>query len=156
MDAIVKSSFLPFLIDNNMFYKKKYVDGMNAYIFNKNKDKKILHMELFSLDKFTYAINIKNEKTNFHRIMSGLLDIHCFFIKKSNTSMCSYVDEWNIFNQFNYIIKILIEKIVIYILYLINYFKKYLSKDFNDNLIVKIISKLTFDIFSLILENYCL
>jgi hypothetical protein len=156
MDAIVKSSFLPFLIDNNMFYKKKYVDGMNAYIFNKNKDKKILHMELFSFDKFTYAINIKNEKTNFHRIMSGLLDIHCFFIKKSNTPMCSYVDDWNIINTFNYSIKILFEKIVIYILYLINYFKKYLSKDFNDNLIVKIISKLTFDIFSLILENYCL
>jgi hypothetical protein len=156
MDAIVKSSFLPFLIDNNMFYKKKYVDGMNAYIFNKNKDKKILHMELFSVDKFTYAINIKNEKTNFHRIMSGLLDIHCFFIKKSNTPMCSYVDDWNIMNRFNYSIKILFEKIITYILYLINYFKKYLPKDFNDNLIVKIISKLTFDIFSLILENYCL
>ena len=156
MDAIVKSSFLPFLIDNNMFYKKKYVDGMNAYIFNKNKDKKILHMELFSLDKFTYAINIKNEKTNFHRIMTGLLDIHCFFIKKSNTPMCSYVDDWNIMNRFNYSIKILFEKIITYILYLINYLKKYLPKDFNDNLIVKIISKLTFDIFSLILENYCL
>ena len=39
--------------------------------------------------------NVKNEKTNFHRILSGLLDIHAFFIKGSNTSMCSYVNDWN-------------------------------------------------------------
>ena len=156
MDSIIKSCFIPFLIDDNMVYKKKYVDGMNPYIFEKTSDKKILHMELFSFDKFTYAINIKNEKTNFHRIMSGLLDIHCFFIKNSNTSMCSYVEDWNIINKFNYRLKIILEKIIIYILYLIHYFKKYLPKDFHDNLMIKIISKLAFDIFILILEKYCL
>jgi hypothetical protein len=156
IDTIIKSCFLPLLIDNNMFYKKKYIDGMNAYIFKKKNETKILHMELFSFDKFTYAINIKNEKTNFHRIMSGLLDIHCFFIKKSNTPMCSYVEDWNIINKCNYNVKVLFEVIITYILYLIHYFKKYVPKDLNNYLFVKIISKLTFDIFSIILENYCL
>jgi hypothetical protein len=155
-DTIIKSCYVPFLIDNNMMYKKKYIDGMNAYIFKKDSNKKILHMELFSFDKFTYAINIKNEKTNFHRIMSGLLDIHSFFIKKSNTSMCSYVEDWHIINKFNYNVKILVEKIVTYILYLISYFKKYIPIDIKDNLFVKIISKIIFDIFSTILENYCI
>lgn len=153
-DTIVKSCYIPFLIDNNVMYKKKYVDGMNAYIFNSETNKKILHMELFSFDKFTHTINIKNEKTNFHRIMSGLLDVHSFFIKNSSTPMCSYVEDWHIINKFNYNIKILFEKIIIYLLYLINYFKKYLPNDIKDNLFIKIISKIIFDIFTIILDNY--
>jgi hypothetical protein len=154
IDTIVKSCYVPFLIDNDIIYKKKYIDGINAYIFKKEPNKKILHMELFSLDKISYAINIKNENSNFHRIMSGMLDIHCFFIKKSSTYMCSYVEDWNVINKFNYNVKILLEKIITYILYLINYFKKYLPKDIKQNLFVKIISKIAFDIFSIILENY--
>lgn len=155
-DTIVKSSYVPFLIDNNLIYKKKYIDGMNAYIFRKEHNKKILHMELFSLDKFIYAINIKNEKTNFHRILSGLLDIHSFFIKKTSTHMCSYVDDWHILNKCKYNIKLLAEKIFIYFLSLVICLKKYLPKDIKDNIILKLLSKISFDVFSTILENYCL
>jgi len=155
-DAIIKSSYVPFLIDNELIYKKKYIDGMNAYIFKCEPNKKILHMELFSLDKFTYAINIKNEKTNFHRILSGLLDIHSFFIKKSSTSMCSYVDEWHILNKCKYNIKLISEKIFIYVLSLIIYLKKYLPKDIKNNIFIKLLSIISFDIFSTLLENYCL
>lgn len=156
IDTIIKSCYVPLLIDNNILYKKKYIDGINAFIFNKESNKKILHMELFSYDKIFNTINIKNEKTNFHRILSGLLDIHCFFIKNSNTTMCSYVDEWNITNKcFNYF-KLLFEIFVVNIIYFINYAKKYINHDIEDNLVFKIISKITFDIFSIILEKYCL
>jgi len=155
-NTIIKSCFVPLLIDNNIAYKNKYIDGINAYIFKQEQNKKILHMELFGYDKFIYAINVKNEKSNFHRILSGLLDIHSFFIKKSNTSMCSFVDDWNIINKCNYNAKLLFEKIVIYIIYFINYIKKYIHSDIKDNLIIKIISKISFDIFTLILQTYCL
>jgi len=156
IDTIIKSSFIPILIDNNILYKKKYIDGINAYVFKSSPNKKILHMELFSFDKFTNAINIKNEKTNFHRILSGLLDIHSFFIKKTSTSMCSYVDEWHILNKCKYNIKLVSEKIFVSILYLIIYFKKYLPKNIKNNIFIKLITKIIFDIFTIFLENYCL
>jgi len=156
IDTIIKSCYIPLLIDNNILYKNKYIDGINAYIFKKQIGKKILHMELFGYDKFFYALNIKNEKTNFHRILSGLLDIHSFYIKNSNTTMCSYVEDWSIINKFYYNIKLLFEIIIVYIMYLINYTKKYISDDIKNSLIVKIISKITFDIFSIVLEAYCL
>jgi len=156
IQSIIKSCYVPLLIDNNLLYKNKYIDGINAYIFKKENGKKVLHMELFSYDKFLNALNIKNEKTNFHRILSGLLDIHSFYIKKSNTAMCSYVEDWNIINKCHYKAKLLLEFIVVYVLYLINYTKRYISDDFKDNLIVKIISKISFEIFSVILETYCL
>jgi hypothetical protein len=156
IDTIIKSCYIPLLIDNNMLYKNKYIDGMNAFIFKKENNKKILHMELLGYDKFLYAFNIKNEKTNFHRILSGLLDIHSFFIKNSKTSMCSYVEDWNMINKCNHNLKLLFEIVFVYIMYLINYMKKYIPNDIKDNLIVKIISKINFDIFSIILESYCL
>ena len=156
IDTIIKSCYIPLLIDNNILYKKKYIDGITAYIFKSEPHKKILHMELLSYDKIFNSINIKNEKTNFHRILSGLLDIHSFFIKKSNTSMCSYVNDWGLINKCHYNCKLFIEKIIIIIIYFTNNLKKYISKDVKENLLFKISSKITFDIFSTILENYCL
>jgi hypothetical protein len=155
IDTIIKSCFIPFVIDNNMLYKNKYIDGINAYIFKKEPSKQILYMDLLGYDKFTYTLNIKNEKTNFHRILSGLLDIHCFFIKGSNTSMCSFVNEWNIIYYFNNKFKYLFEKIIVYIIFLINYYKKYLSHYLNNNVFIKILSKIIYDIFCIFLETYC-
>ena len=156
IDSIIRSCYIPLLIDNNLLYKNKYIDGINAYIFKKELNKKILHMELLSYDKVFNAINIKNEKTNFHRILSGLLDIHSFYIKQSNTSMCSYVNDWSIFNKFNYNIKLFFERIIVIILFLFNHIKKHIPNDINNNIIFKIMSKITFDIFSIFLETYCL
>jgi hypothetical protein len=156
IDTIIKSCYVPFLIDNNMLYKNKYIDGINAYIFKKEPNKKILHMELFSYDKFIYTLNIKNEKSNYHRILTGLLDIHSFYIKKSNTSMCSFINDWNIINKCHYNAKLAFEVIIFYILYFLNYIKQYLPEDIKDNIFVKIIYKICFDIFSILMDTYCL
>jgi len=156
IDTIIKSCYVPFLIDNNILYKNKYIDGINAHIFTIQPNKKILYMDLMGYDKFIYSLNIKNEKSNFHRILTGLLDIHSFYIKKSNTSMCSFVNDWNIVNKCYYNFRLLLEKIIIYIFILTNYFKKYISKDIKDNILFQILSKITFDIFSVILNNYFL
>jgi hypothetical protein len=154
--TIIKSCYVPFLIDNNMLYKNKYIDGMNAYIFKREPNKKILHMELFGYDKVIYCLNIKNEKSNFHRILTGLLDIHSFYIKKCNTSMCSFVEDWNMINKCNYNAKLVFELIIINVFYFINYIKKYLPDDIKDNIFIKIGSKISFDIFSIIMDTYFL
>jgi hypothetical protein len=157
-DTIIKSCFLPYLIDGNFLYDNKYIDGMNPYIFNMVPDKKILYLDLFGYDKIGNLLNVKNEKTNFHRILSGLLDIHSFYIKQTNTQMCSYVNDWSINNNtFNYI-KTLIEKLTINFIYLVIYFKKRIpfGYDFENTIVYKIISKITHDIFIILLETYCL
>ena len=110
INTIIKSSYIPYLIDGNILYENKYIDGMNPYVFTE-REKKILYIDLFGTDKLGNLLNVKNEKTNYHRVLSGLLDIHSFFIKQSNTHMCSYVNDWSYSNIcFNYI-KTLIERI---------------------------------------------
>ena len=157
-DTIIKSCFVPYLIDGNFLYDNKYIDGMNPYIFNKVPDKKILYLDLFGYDKIGNLLNVKNEKTNFHRILSGLLDIHSFYIKQSNTQMCSYVNDWSVNNKtFNYI-KVLFEKLIMNFIYLGIYFKNIIpfGYDFENSIVYKIISKITHDIFIILLETYCL
>lgn len=155
-NSIIKSCFIPYLIDGNCLYENKYIDGVNPYIFNKEPNKKILYLDLFGYDKIGNLINIKNEKSNFHRILSGLLDIHTFFIKKSSTQMCSYVNDWSFINiGFNYL-KILIEKICIYATYIFIFIKNNITNEQKDSFLFKIFSKIFQDMFVLILETYCL
>jgi hypothetical protein len=156
MNTIIKSSYIPYLIDGEMLYENKYIDGVNPYIFSAEPGKKILHLDLFGYDKIGYLFNVKNEKTNYHRILSGLLDIHNFYIKQSNTQMCSYVNDWTFTNVGFNSVKILMEKLCIYSIYFLIYVKKCLPCGFETTVLYKILSKITHEIFIIILETYCL
>lgn len=154
INTIIKSSFIPYLIDGNVLYENKYIDGMNPFIF-KDCDKKILFLDLFGNDKIGNLLNVRNEKTNFHRILSGLLDIHSFFIKQSNTSMCSYVNDWGYSNKCFYYIKLIIERFCIYFIKLFIFLKNRIPDEFREMVIYKIFSKVSNDIFIVLLESYC-
>ena len=164
INSIINSCFFPILIDGNILHKGKYVDGFNPYIFdleinktlNRKNQKKILHLDLYGYDKVGYLLNVKNEKTNYHRILSGLLDIHSFFIKGSSTPMCSYVNNWTMYDICFNRLKTLVERIIIYIVYFSVIIKKHFSNQFKDNIIYKLFSKISHVVFVIMLENYCL
>jgi hypothetical protein len=154
-DTITKSCFAPYLVDGNVIYKNKYVDGISPYIFKKEEGKKILYLELFSRDKIAHMISIKNEKTNFHRVLTGLLDIHNFFIKETNTPMCSYVNDWNYITNCRQEIKLFLEKIILYIIYTLSIIKNYIPEDFKNTVFYKLIYKICYEVFIVLLETYC-
>jgi hypothetical protein len=155
INTIIKSSYIPYLIDGNVLYQDKCIDGITPFIF-KEREKKILYLDLFGSDKLCNLLNVKNEKSNYHRILSGLLDVHSFFIKQSNTPMCSYVNDWNYSNiSFNYI-KTIIERICIYLIHILLFIRTKVTDEFKETVIYKILSKISYDIFIIILENYCL
>jgi hypothetical protein len=156
VNTILKSSYIPFIMDGNILFKQKYIDGINPYIFKIKNNNKILHLDLFGSDKIKYLINIKNEPNNFHRILSGLLDIHNFFIKQTNTDMCSYVNDWSLFDKFRILLKTFIEKILIYFVSIIVIIKKYIPKEIEDYVLYKIFSKITYETYIILLNSYCI
>ena len=156
LDTIIKSCFVPFLIDSNLLYKRKYIDGITAHVFPYVENRKILYLELLGYNNIVHAFNIKNEKSNYHRILTGLLDIHSFFIKQSPTQMCSFVDEWTIINKCNYKVKLILEKVIVYTIIFMNYVKQKIPDYMKNGLLTKIVSKVCHDIFCILLENYCL
>jgi hypothetical protein len=111
-------------------------------------------MDLLGFDKIGHTLNVKNEKTNFHRILSGMLDIHNFFIKGgSQTQMCSYVNEWSLCNYFLMSIRYLIEKIIIYKVYFLNMISVNLSKEFKQGLFFKLMNKMGKEILWLVIHS---
>jgi hypothetical protein len=156
INTIIKSSYIPFVVNGNVLFKNKYMDGVNPYIFKIKNDRQILHLDLFGYDKIKYLINIKNEKTNFHRILSGLLDIHNFFIKQTNTDMCSYVNDWSLFNKSRILIKTAVEKFFVYFIYSIILIRKYIPVNIKDYLLYKILTKITYETYVILLQYYCI
>ena len=156
INTIIKSSYIPFFVDGNMLFENKYIDGVNPYIFKFKNDRKILHLDLFGYDKIKYLINIKNEKTNFHRILSGLLDIHNFFIKQTNTDMCSYVNEWSLFSKSRILLKTIVEKFFVYFIYIVVLIQRYIPANIKDYVLYKILSKITYETYIILLQSYCI
>ena len=160
INTIIKSCFVPYLIDGNMLYEHKYVDGINPYIFKPTKDKRILYVDLFGYDKLFHFYNIKNEKSNEHRMLAGLLDIHNFFIKQQSTCMCSYVDTWNVTHNLSFYIKIFFEKLCVYVIIIVLRVKQILPLNVKASIIYKIIStiisKILPDMLVLLLDTYCI
>lgn len=155
INTLIKSGFIPYLIDGNIMYENKYVDGMTPYIFKEEPGVKILHLDLFGMDKLTNMFNIKNEKTPTHRVLTGLLDIHSFFIKQHSTPMCSYVNEWSTVTKTTYNFKLVLEKMIILIIYALLYFEKYAQPYFKDTVVYKIAALVCKDAFIILFEHYC-
>jgi len=157
-DSIIKSSYIPFLVDGNLIYQNKYMDGLNPYIFNcktkKQTMRKIIFMDLLGFDKIGHTLNVKNEKTNFHRILSGMLDIHNFFIKDgSQTQMCSYVNNWSLYNYFLMNIRYLIEKIIIYKIYFLNIINANLPNKFKQGLFYNFMNKIGKEVLCMFIHS---
>jgi len=154
IDTIIRSCFIPYMIDGNLLYKDMYFDGFNPYIFKKRSDRKIILLDLCGIDKVCYMFNVKNEKNNFHRILTGLVDVYMFYIKQTETSMCSYVNDWNYFNKIRFYIRQLLEKLICYVIYFIYFMKKYTNT--KKSILYLILSKIIYDIFIIIVNKYCI
>ena len=152
LDCIKRSCFIPFLLNGEIMYENQYLDGIFPYVFSLQerscplkkvkgigtgtgtpeirRDTKTLYLDLVGSDKLKYLISVKNEDSNFHRIMAGILDIHLFFMKENKTKMCSYVEDWTLVDKINVnILKYCIEKLIINIICIIQYLKVFLSKE---------------------------
>ena len=142
-ESILKSTHVPYLIDREITDNEGCVDGCFPYIFKQNKreNKKILFINLQSFDKLINMIYIKNEKNLYPRIFNGLKDIHTFFSNKTNTNMCSYVNEWDIKDILLFRLREIIYTLIIYILSIGLQIEHIVPSSWkNEKIIVKLIS----------------
>lgn len=117
-ETIRRSCHVPFMMGDQILHRDVYMDGLMPYVLQSVDDKKILHFDLYGRDILTSLFTIKNEITNRHRILSGMLDVHLFFIKNTSTQMCSYINNPSTLFIINNYIKLLCEIIIIYAVYL--------------------------------------
>lgn len=156
LETIYRSCFVPFVVNGNAVRKNRFFDGVNPYILPVEPNKKNLYLDLVGSDKIKYLLSVKNEKTNFHRILAGLLDIHLFYIKQCSTQMCSYVNNWSLYQTFhNRILKYCVERVIYYTVYIVYYLKIYIPIEVYENIIFKIVSKIIRDLYIIFIDYYC-
>lgn len=97
---LMKTIHVPFVIDRNITDNEKHIDGLFPYFF-KEREHKVLFINLQGWDKIKNMLFIKYEKNLYSRFIHGIMDIHDFYQHKKPTSMCSYVNDWSLISIVN-------------------------------------------------------
>lgn len=116
--CIYCSSFLPFLMNGNLCYHHKYIDGLHPYTFQKSEFKSVLFIDLIQ-QNITKMLIIKDEVNNSERIMKGILETHAYFFSSSPCSLVSNIYEYSLSNgikQSIHSIRVYFTKIMVYLL----------------------------------------
>lgn len=154
--SIKRSCFIPYLTMNKFLQDNRYIDGGTPYIFDKEVNTKRMYINLCGMDKILDAIIIKKDKIVMHRILGGVIDVHNFFFRCKKTSMCNYVEDWNIVRiiEFKLLeIRLFIVCVIIYMI--INFKNNIIDKYYADNNFIKYVYKKFRSGLSKIIEMYC-
>lgn len=117
LDCVLKSLYVPYIIDRNITDDDGCIDGAFPYMFKKREGKrKILFINLQSWDKIKKMLYIKNEDNIYPRVFEGLMDAHNFFNTNKPNNMCSYVNDWGILDIILFRMRESIYTILVYIL----------------------------------------
>ena len=131
--SIFKSSFVPYLIDDNLLYKSKYIDGLYPYIFPQTIGRKRIFVDL--THNIRNMLYVKNEINNCERIIEGMLDLHFLLFNNRSKKMCSFVDDWNIVQRYGFYTRKFYTDLFIYIIYIyINNFSSVQKNTFRKKL----------------------
>jgi predicted acylesterase/phospholipase RssA len=114
---IMKSHYVPYLIERAPTDSDGCIDGAFPYIFKARptNKRKILFFNLQTFDKIKKMIFIKNEKNIYPRLLEGLMDTHRFFETNTSNNMCSYVNDWNMIDILLFRLREIVYVILFYI-----------------------------------------
>ena len=116
IDNIIKSLYVPYLMEGKATDNDGCIDGAFPYMFKtKDNGSKVLFLNLQSLDKIKNMIFIKNEKNIYSRLLEGLMDTHQFFEKNVANNLCSYVNDWNMIDVLFFRLREIVYIILVYI-----------------------------------------
>lgn len=154
--TIRRSCFIPYITMDKLLEDNKYIDGGTPYIFNKESGKNRLYIDLCGMDKIMDSIVIKRDKIVMHRILGGIIDIHNFFFKCKETSMCCYVEDWGIIRMIEFkMLEIRLYTICVFIYILVMVNDNIIDKHYKDNKVIKFICNMLRENLSKIVEKYC-
>ena len=97
IEAVYSSCFIPYLVDGNMRYNEKYVDGIVPFLFT-DSARPSLYIDLMCFSKFHKMFVTMKEVNPHGRIIDGANDASKFF-NEGGQGICSWVNKWG-FSQF--------------------------------------------------------
>jgi len=150
IDCILRSSHIPYLINGELSYKKKYMDGITPHIFKNGLPN--LFIKLMTFKKCSRAFMIKSENNIHSRLLSGVADVNEFF-SHGKSDMCSFVNNWSYYD----ILQIRVREIICFILFsLIGWIiiiKTYLPLNITNTFLYNGLAKVIFSLYTDIIRK---
>ena len=142
IDYIIRSSFLPFIINGKLRYKEKYCDGFLPYLFNKSSSS-TLFISLINIRNIKHTIYSNNDNNIWNKLFDGVEDINLFFKEnKTASKYCSFIEKWQIKDFILFRMRELICLVLIIIIKYSNYLPTNIYKYIKDNIYYKRISSI--------------
>lgn len=152
IEFIKNTSYIPFLTDGHLT-NNNCIDGVAPHLFYDREisNPKNLMLNLHGVGTFKQYINTKNEKNCEDRKISGILDTHHFFFHGEKTKICSYLEDWHIFDFCIYRFKITIRLFIAYLVFIFILIKEYTPDKIKDNILV---NKTMYNISQLFIDGF--
>lgn len=132
--CLIKSCFVPFLIDGTLGYKDKkklYCDGFSPYIFNYNR-KNTIFLSLITYKFLKHSFYTNQDVDIWNKLFDGIKDIHLFFSNTmASTKYCSLINQWSTRSFIKFTLREILIKLFLIVLKNSNFSKsQYCFNDF--------------------------
>jgi len=156
-ETIRRSCSFPYVIDQQIFYHKKYIDGLYPHVFqDSSKNVKVLYLNIHHLNKIGGMISIKNEDHNIHRILEGMIETHIFFLTGKKTNLCSFTNDWNLMDRLHHSFFVIFMEVIFILLhyiYVVQNIVQHSQKKHNGSIDFY---KLVHGVYIYLLKTYCI
>lgn len=88
VQTLMRSCFIPYIMDGNARCDERYMDGMVPYLFKDNCE--TLFVKLVTFNKCSRALVLKSEANIHFRLITGVTDANNFFTT-GKSDMCLYI-----------------------------------------------------------------
>ena len=135
IDCIVRSSHIPFLSENTLCYKDKYLDGGHPHIFL-DKVRPCLFVRLITPLNLCNVFSSRGEKNTQSRVICGISDANTFFINGSS-KLCSFISNWTLYNYLELRGREFMLYFIIFIFKNVYLIKHYIPSNVSDSIIIQ-------------------
>ena len=145
VEAIARSCHVPLMTANSVAEDDKYFDGICPKLFV-DKLRPSLFVTPNSCGMFLSTFSLSREKNAAYRILFGIEDAHRFFsrAKDGKSKMCSYVEDWGVFDMISYRNR----EILAYVMYIILMVRGVLSRLIPDSVKTSFLATWGYDLCS--------
>jgi predicted patatin/cPLA2 family phospholipase len=96
-DAILKSSHIPTITNQNICQEQFFIDGGQPFIFpeiERKQNYKQLYISINNIRDLSSMMRVKDNNPDA-KILAGILECYQLFNTETKTTLCSFIDQWN-------------------------------------------------------------
>ena len=134
IEVLIRSAHIPYIIDGNILYKNKFLDGITPYIFPVSSGK-TLYISSIIFNKLKYIFYLKNEVNIWTRLLTGVMDANSFF-SNNDSEHCSYINNWTMTNFILFRFREIITFFIISVLYIFIYLNNKVPTEITSNIFI--------------------